>query len=406
MKRYKKEIFFSFLLILSLKIKSSFLFSISLFFLVYLVFFKIVLSNGLKNIELERSISPSNIVEGNTTLVRFKLKFFSFLPVLEVLPEIPVFFIPKDKRNLILSPMFRKSDEFEIELLAKRRGKYRLGKVKIRSYDPLGLIRKEKIIGEDLEVFVFPRIMRITRPRIPVREPSFGIRVKEKLFEDYTSLVGVREYSGNEDLKKIHWKISAHTGKLMVKEFPTTAITSITVIVEPVVTRDKRNEEIYLNHISTIAASLFNYFELVKFRYGLWIMGKERIPEGNGKEHLIRILREISYFEEIRKIDFNKFLSKNLSTIRRLKNVILIKRTMDTKELLGLMKGKNPSQFISILLFPDFGFLFPWEKPHPYQPTETPEIDRIRAVKDNIKRERINIVIIRGNDSIERFTYI
>ena len=406
MRRYRKEILLILLLILSIFIKSHFLFSVSLFFIAYILFLKILLKRGLENVGVKMRISSSNVIEGSKITLKFQVQTFSFLPVVEILPQTPVFFISKGKRNLTFSPIFNKKDEFETELVAKRRGKYILGRVKIRTYDPLGLVREEKLIGDEEEVYVFPRIIKISRPRIPVKEPSFGIRVKEKIFEDYTSLVGVREYSGNEDLKKIHWKISAHTGELMVKEFPPTAITTITVLIEPFATRDKRNEEIFLNHISTITASLFNYFEFVKFRYGLWIIGKERIPEANGKEHLIRLLREISSFEDIKNTKFTECLRKNWSTLRKLKNIILIKRTMGVSELLDLMKMKNPSTFVSILLIPDFGFLFPWEKPHPYQPRETPEIDRIRRIQENIKRERINIMIIRGNDSIERFTYI
>jgi len=56
-------------------------------------------------------------------------------------------------------------------------------------------------------------------------------------------------------LKRIDWKISAHLGKLMIREYPSTAITSITMIVDAFASKNPRNQEIFIEHVSTLVSS-------------------------------------------------------------------------------------------------------------------------------------------------------
>ncbi|MBC7194501.1 MAG: DUF58 domain-containing protein, partial [Caldisericia bacterium] len=269
-------------------------------------------------------------MEGDFLSIYYKFKFLKTKIInFELIPYLPTYFIPVDKKNLYIQ--IEENGEYEhiFKVRAKRRGRYFIGSFKIRVYDILGIINIEEFFEESIEVVVFPKMIEIKKSIVKIREPSFGLKVKEKIFEDFTSIQGHRKYSGNEELKKINWKVSAHKGELMVKEYPSTAITSITILIDPFASKNQRNQEIYEEHITTISSSFIYFFERSKFNYGLWIPEVLRIKEGSGKEHMIKIISIISDLKNIKELDFIDFLIKNQEEIRELKNVLLLKRSLN-----------------------------------------------------------------------------
>jgi uncharacterized protein (DUF58 family) len=192
----------------------------------------------------------------------------------------------------------------------------------------------------------------------------------------------------------------------MVKEYPPTAITSITMLVDPFASKNPRNQEIFIEHISTLLSSFSYYFELNKFNYGLWIIGRNKIKEDNGKSHLLKIFSEITNINQEEEIDFNEFLQNNKKEMKDLNNILLLKQKLSPDELLNLIKIKSYNTNYTIFLLPDYGFLFPWEKPHPYILSETEEIEYLRNIKNNLKKYGISIIILRGNESIKNFIFV
>lgn len=406
-KKYKREILFIILILIGFFIRSYIIISISLFFLLYIV----ILSKALKikddYLEYKIKISPEIIIEGENLKISYFFKFnYNFPPLCEIIPDLPIYFVPLDKKNIIFEVKKGINYEHTYIVRAKKFGKYKIGNFKIKTIDPLGLIQKERYINLDIEVNVFPKIIRIEKSIIKLKEPSFGLKVKEKIFEDFTSINGFTEYSGNDELKRIDWKISAHLGKLMVKEYPPTAITSITMLIDPFASKSSRNQEIFIEHISTLVSSFSYYFELNKFKYGLWIIGKKKIKEDNGKSHLLKIFSEITNINQEQEIDFNKFLQNNKKEMKDLNNILLLKQKLSPDELLNLIKIKSYNTNYTIFLLPDYGFLFPWEKPHPYTLSETEEIEYLRNIKNNLKKYGISIIILRGNESIKNFIFV
>lgn len=346
-------------------------------------------------------------MEGDFLSIYYKFKFSKTKIInFELIPYLPTYFIPIDKKNLYIQ--IEENGEYEhiFKVRAKKRGRYFIGSFKIRVYDILGIINIEEFFEESIEVVVFPKMIEIKKSIVKIREPSFGLKVKEKIFEDFTSIQGHRKYSGNEELKKINWKVSAHKGELMVKEYPSTAITSIIILIDPFASKNPRNQEIYEEHITTISSSFVYFFERSKFNYGLWIPEVLRIKEGSGKEHMIKIISIISDLKNIKELDFIDFLIRNQEEIRELKNVLILKRSLNIIELYNLIKVKSTNSNFTIFLLPDYGFLYPWEKPHPYIFEESEDIENIRKVKESLKRDGINIIIIRGNESIKDLVFV
>lgn len=144
----------------------------------------------------------------------------------------------------------------------------------------------------------------------------------------------------------------------MIREYPSTAITSITMIVDAFASKNPRNQEIFIEHISTLVSSFSYYFELNRFNYGLWIIGKEKIKENNGKGHLLKILSEVTNINQEKEYDFNEYFQNNRKELKDLNNILLLKQTISIDELLNLIKIKSYNTNYTIFLLPDYGFYF------------------------------------------------
>src|SRR5262249_16314124 len=92
------------------------------------------------------------------------------------------------------------------ELSSRRRGFYRIGPAHLRSGDVFGFFRREEAVETWDYLIVYPRVVPLERLGIPSRQ-LFGERKSpQRIFEDPSRTVGVRDYTREDSLKRIHWK--------------------------------------------------------------------------------------------------------------------------------------------------------------------------------------------------------
>jgi len=101
---------------------------------------------------------------------------------------------------------------------ATRRGVIPIGPVRTVRGDPVGLLRREIVWAERVELFVHPRT-------IPIPSMSTGfIRDLEgnptrDLTNSDMSFHALREYVPGDERRSIHWKSTAKTGRYMVRQY-------------------------------------------------------------------------------------------------------------------------------------------------------------------------------------------
>ncbi|HYH49455.1 MAG TPA: DUF58 domain-containing protein, partial [Acidimicrobiia bacterium] len=118
-------------------------------------------------------------------------------------------------------------------LRCARRGVYQVGPLVAVAGDPLGLARRETVVAEPFELLVHPRIELVSdRPLTrqfedpPIRPPV------SKPWPSGLEFYGMREYVPGDDLRRIVWRASARTGKVMVREAEQGITDHITVILD------------------------------------------------------------------------------------------------------------------------------------------------------------------------------
>ncbi|HEV7679636.1 MAG TPA: DUF58 domain-containing protein [Candidatus Dormibacteraeota bacterium] len=115
----------------------------------------------------------------------------------------------------------------------RRRGVYRVGPLEAEWTDPFGLARSRQHLLDAAEVIVHPSTeVVIDRPTArkwedpPVRPPVS--RAWPAGFEFY----GMRDYVAGDDLRRVVWRASARTGRLLVREFEQGITDRIVVVLD------------------------------------------------------------------------------------------------------------------------------------------------------------------------------
>lgn len=102
-----------------------------------------------------------------------------------------------------------------------RRGVIPVGPVRTVRADPIGLVRKELVWAEQIELYVHPRTISI-----PSMSTGFIRDLEGQATRDLTtsdvSFHALREYVPGDERRTIHWKSTAKTGTYMVRQFEET----------------------------------------------------------------------------------------------------------------------------------------------------------------------------------------
>jgi len=102
-----------------------------------------------------------------------------------------------------------------------RRGRYALGSVTLTAGDPFGVVTRRRSVGSTRNVIVYPRPVDLPYFRSSLSSlTDFGrSTAARRISQIAPSASGVREIMSGDSLEHIHWRSTAHTGRLMVKVF-------------------------------------------------------------------------------------------------------------------------------------------------------------------------------------------
>ncbi|HNP72529.1 MAG TPA: DUF58 domain-containing protein [Kouleothrix sp.] len=99
------------------------------------------------------------------------------------------------------------------------RGKFTLGPATLISGDPFGIFRLERKVEGTSEVLVYPKTAALPGFALPSAELPGGQDVKSRTYHVTPNVASIREYQPGDSFNRIHWRSTARSGQLMVKEF-------------------------------------------------------------------------------------------------------------------------------------------------------------------------------------------
>lgn len=101
---------------------------------------------------------------------------------------------------------------------ATQRGHYHIGPLYARSYDPFGMaVASWRVRGDETSLRVIPRIFEIEKIVGGVSSGSSSESTPQRIGQAGQDDVLVREHRHGDDMRRVHWRMSAKMGELMVR---------------------------------------------------------------------------------------------------------------------------------------------------------------------------------------------
>jgi uncharacterized protein (DUF58 family) len=100
-----------------------------------------------------------------------------------------------------------------------RRGRFMLGPITLYSGDPFGLFLLKRDIHLANHIVIYPPTFDLPSFSPPIGQVSGGDALRRRTHYITTNVAGVRDYVPGDSFNRIHWRSTARTGRLIVKEF-------------------------------------------------------------------------------------------------------------------------------------------------------------------------------------------
>ena len=202
------------------------------------------------------------------------------------------------------------------EGIGYRRGSYDMGNFIVKVTDPLGFFTvKERIVNKK-SIIVYPTSIELPFfQALPRQEPGIS-KLRWFTSESGINAARVRQYLSGDSLRKIHWRSTAHTGNLMVKEFDPDTVNysykDIWIVLDMhEAAHCGKGEESTEEYAVTIAASLAKKYIDSEKNVGLMASGDRSflfLPD-TGDEHKEELMRAMAVIEANSKLSLDGLLA-------------------------------------------------------------------------------------------------
>jgi len=195
----------------------------------------------VRRLSVERS-APLRAQEGETIRLALRVRNHGLLPrsMVELVDRLPFVGAARGEvpDSVVLGQLAwvpgGAERELPVEVVAEKRGLYRLGPVGLASRFPLGLAEARQVRDAGRATLtIYPEIFPIVA--LPLRgAPNLIHRGSLQLTDGAGSseFCGLREYRPGDSPRHIHWPSSARSNELMVREYEPQASASLCLILD------------------------------------------------------------------------------------------------------------------------------------------------------------------------------
>jgi uncharacterized protein (DUF58 family) len=230
-------------------------------------------------------------------------------------------------RALTLGPWERRIDA--TRSVCRQRGRFHVGPVLLASGDPFGLFRITRQVAGEQPVVVYPAIVELPAfGSLPGELPGGSVQ-GERVHFTTPNVASIRDWVPGDSFNRIHWRTTARTGRLVVKEFELDPFSDLWLILD--LDRDAhfgRGPESTEEYAVTACAALANRFLNEHRAVGLIGQGHLLTPD-RGPRQLNKIL-ELLAVVRIRKSEpLHELLVSEDARFGRMASVVVITATTD-----------------------------------------------------------------------------
>jgi len=154
----------------------------------------------------------------------------------------------------------------QFRIPTERRGIVTVGPARTVRADPIGLMRREIVWSQTVELHVHPRTVSIAALSTGFIRDLEGSPTRDLTASDI-AFHALREYVPGDDRRFIHWKSSAKTGTFMVRQFEETRRSRLMVLLdlEPGAYADETEFELAVSAAASVGARAIRDARTVSF---------------------------------------------------------------------------------------------------------------------------------------------
>jgi len=167
---------------------------------------------------LVRSLSPAQVSAGQQTTVQLDLSNDGRMPTGLLLLEDQVPYVLGNRPRFVvdrMGPTWKRSVTYPLR--SDVRGKFQVGPMRVRLSDPFGLVVLDRTFQSTSTLVVTPRVVVLPPVALSGAWTGAGDNRPRAFASGSAEDVTVREYRRGDDLRRVHWRSSAHAGELMVR---------------------------------------------------------------------------------------------------------------------------------------------------------------------------------------------
>ena len=177
---------------------------------------------------VNHSLLEPRVTVGDHALIRLTVTNPRTRPLLPSRMEMPV----GPGRAVFVVPTLTPGAVHErgFVLPTQRRGIVTVGPVLAVQRDPVGLLQRERSLSTPQHIHIHPRTVRLGTVLHGVLRDIEGA-VTQDLSSSDVAFHALRDYVPGDDRRNVHWRTTARTGRLMVRQFEETRRSSLLVLL-------------------------------------------------------------------------------------------------------------------------------------------------------------------------------
>ncbi len=238
---------------------------------------------GARSYRIRLLLGRASVVAGDTGRLGVEVENTASRPQLPAVAELPV----GDALREITVPLLaaHRTVTLPIEVPAPRRSVIQLGPINVARRDPLALLRREVTWRDRHLLYVHP-VTTMLPPNSAGMVRDLEGDASRRLTDADLSFHAVREYVPGDAVRHIHWKSTAKTGALMIRQYEESQ-TARTAVLFDAVREEYASDDEYELAVSVAASISLQSVREGRERYvaSAWASGRTP-PRVDGLEEL------------------------------------------------------------------------------------------------------------------------
>jgi uncharacterized protein (DUF58 family) len=165
-----------------------------------------------------RQLNPTRIPVGASAQIRLRLQNLSRLVTGTLLLEDRLPYALGSRPRLVMEKLAGyQASAVTYTVRAELRGRYEVGPLVVRLTDPFGLCELVRSFPSIDRLTVIPRVVPLPAVRLAGEYTGTGDSRARSVAVHGEDDAATREYRNGDDLRRVHWRSTAHVGELMVR---------------------------------------------------------------------------------------------------------------------------------------------------------------------------------------------